>query len=208
MKITIPDVNHYLSAGCGRCRFYNTPACKVNTWREVLVALRNIVLTTPLREQIKWSMPCYTFNNRNVVMLFAFNDFCGLSFFKGALLKDPHRKLEKPGENSQAARYLRFTQVHEVEQCSEIIQQYLHEAIELEKAGARVSFQKALPQLPAELEQVMKEHPGLKEAFNRLTPGRQRGYLIYFTQPKKAATRLLRIEKCIPQILEGKGLYD
>ncbi len=208
MKTPVTDVNHYLRSGCGRCRFYNTPHCKVNNWREVLVALRNILLSTSLKEEIKWSMPCYTYQGRNVVMLCAFKDYAALSFFNGALLNDPKGLLHKPGDYSQAARYMRFTQPGEVKKQQAAIYSFIKEAIELQQKGVKVVFKKELPPLPDELIQKMKEHAGLKQAFEKLTPGRQRGYLIYFTQPKQASTRLARIEKCIPDILAGKGLYD
>ncbi|MCS6974746.1 MAG: YdeI/OmpD-associated family protein [Cyclobacteriaceae bacterium] len=208
MKIIIPHVEHYLASGCGRCSYYNTPQCKVNTWRAELTALRNILLQTQLKEEIKWSMPCYTFNGKNVVMISAFREYCALSFFKGVLLKDPHGLLSKPGENSRIARVMRFTSLSDIKQKKSIIEAYIREAIELEKSGARIQATKNLPAIPDEFEQKMDENPKLKKAFEALTPGRQRGYILYFTQAKQTKTRLSRIKKCIPWILIGKGLQD
>lgn len=208
MKIIIPHVEHYLASGCGRCSFYNTPQCKVNTWRTELTALRSILLQTQLKEEIKWSMPCYTLNGKNVVMISAFREYCALSFFKGALLKDPHGLLSKPGENSRIARVMRFTGLSDIKRKKSIIEAYIGEAIELEKSGARIQATKNLPAIPDEFRQIMNKNPKLKKAFEALTPGRQRGYILYFTQAKQTKTRLSRVEKCIPQILMGKGLHD
>ncbi len=205
---SIQTVEQYLTSGCGRCDFFNTPRCKVNTWRNELAALRKILLTTGLQEEIKWSMPCYTFNGKNVVMLSALKDYCALSFFKGSLLKDEKRLLHKPGENSQAARVMRFTTLNDINKLRSVIKAYITEAIELEKSGAKISFKKDAPEFPDELKQKLKENPQLKIAFEKLTPGRQRGYIIYFTQPKKSVTRLSRIDKCTPRILQGRGLHD
>lgn len=204
----INSVDQYLKSGCGRCEFFNTPRCKVNTWRKELIALREIIHTTPLQEEIKWGMPCYTFNGKNVVMLSALKNYCALSFLKGSLLKDERGLLHKPGENSQAARVMRFTALKDIIKLRSTIKSYISEAIELEKSGARISFKKETPELPDELKQRMKENPQLKSAFEKLTPGRQRGYVIFFTQPKQSATRLSRIDKCISRILQGKGLHD
>lgn len=202
------QVNHFLDAGCGRCDFYNTPRCKVNKWRSELIALRNILLSLPLREEVKWSMPCYTYNGKNIVMLSAFKDYCALSFFKGALLKDGHQVLIRPGENSRVARMMRFTGISEIRKLETAIQSYILEAIELENSGAKVKTENRELTLPAELKEKFREDPQLKKAFAALTPGRQRGYVIYFSQPKQSATRIARIEKCIPLILQGKGLHD
>lgn len=204
----INSVDQYLKSGCGRCEFFNTPRCKVNTWRRELTALRDILRNTQLKEEIKWSVPCYTYNGKNVVILTALKDYCALSFFKGSLLKDELGLLHKPGENSQAARVMRFTALEDIRKLKSTIISYISEAIELEKSGARINFTKELPELPEELKQRMKENPQLKIAFEKLTPGRQRGYIIYFTQPRQSVTRLSRIDKCTPRILQGKGLHD
>lgn len=204
----INSVDQYLKSGCGRCEFFNTPRCKVNTWRRELTALRDILRNTQLKEEIKWSVPCYTYNGKNVVILTALKDYCALSFFKGSLLKDELGLLHKPGENSQAARVMRFTSLTDINKLKSVIKSYITEAIELEKSGARVSFKKEAPELPDELKQKLMENPQLKAAFEKLTPGRQRGYVIYFTQPKQSVTRLSRIDKCTPRILQGKGLHD
>lgn len=204
----INSVDQYLKSGCGRCEFFNTPRCKVNTWRRELTALLDILRNTQLKEEIKWSVPCYTYNGKNVVILTALKDYCALSFFKGSLLKDELGLLHKPGENSQAARVMRFTSLTDINKLKSVIKSYITEAIELEKSGARVSFKKEAPELPDELKQKLMENPQLKAAFEKLTPGRQRGYVIYFTQPKQSVTRLSRIDKCTPRILQGKGLHD
>lgn len=204
----INSVDQYLKSGCGRCEFFNTPRCKVNTWRRELTALLDILRNTQLKEEIKWSVPCYTYNGKNVVILTTLKDYCALSFFKGSLLKDELGLLHKPGENSQAARVMRFTSLTDINKLKSVIKSYITEAIELEKSGARVSFKKEAPELPDELKQKLMENPQLKAAFEKLTPGRQRGYVIYFTQPKQSVTRLSRIDKCTPRILQGKGLHD
>jgi uncharacterized protein YdeI (YjbR/CyaY-like superfamily) len=204
----IRNVEHYLASGCGRCDFFNTPRCKVNSWRKELIALRSMLLTTQLTEEIKWGVPCYTLKGKNVVMLSALKDYCVLSFFKGSLLKDERGLLHKPGENSRAVRVMRFTCVQDINHLQPVIKAYISEAIELEKSGAKVAFKKQVPSLPEELKQRMQENPKLKAAFEKLTPGRQRGYIIYFSQAKQSVTRLSRIDKCLPRILQGKGLHD
>lgn len=204
-----PKVDNYLAEGCGRCAFVGTPQCKVNTWREELVRLRTIVLSSGLTEELKWSQPCYTFQNSNILMVTAFREYAVISFFKGALLKDEAGILHKPGENSQATRMIRVTSVGEIEKLEPQIKAYIFEALEVEKAGLKVDF-KAKTKLvyPEELQSIFNEMPALKTAFEELTPGRQRGYLLYFSQPKQSLTRESRIKKYIPQILGGKGLND
>lgn len=186
-----------------------TPQCKARTWQEELKALREILLDSPLTEELKWSVPCYTFQKSNVVILSALKESCTLSFFKGALLKDPHGILTKPGENTQAGRLIRFTSVQQIVELASIVKAYIAEAIEIEKSGVKVNF-KAKGELvyPEELQTQFAHHPALKTAFEALTPGRQRGYLLYFTAPKQSKTRASRIEKSIPSILDGKGLND
>lgn len=204
-----PNVDTYLNLGCGRCSFYATPECKVNTWREELIQLRKIVLSCGLTEEFKWKQPCYTFNKNNVLLVTAFKEYSTISFFKGTLLKDKKRILVKPGENSQAARQFRFTDVQKVIEMEPVIKSYIKEAIEIEKAGLKIDFKaKEEIEYPEELLNKFSENKKLKTAFEELTPGRQRGYILYFTQPKQSKTRESRIDKCTPRILKGIGLHD
>jgi uncharacterized protein YdeI (YjbR/CyaY-like superfamily) len=201
-------VDLYLKDGCGRCSLYKTPEYKVLTWQEKLTHLRRIVLECGLSENLKWSEPCYTYNNDNLLLVTAFKDFTTLSFFKGTLLKDPENLLVAPGKNSQAIRQFRFTDSLQIIQKTAIIKQYIYEAIEVEKAGLKVAFKKQLKPIPEEFKEEFKIHPTLKKGFANLTPGRQRGYILYFSQPKQYKARKARIEKYIPQILKGQGVHD
>lgn len=199
----------YFTDGCGRCQFGGTPNCKVNTWVEELKLLRKIVLDCGLNEESKWGVPCYTIRNRNIVIVSAFKEYCALNFFKGALLADTSNILVKPGENTQAGRQIKFTGVKEIIQVESILKAYIYEAIEVEKAGLKVEVKKK-PELvfPEEFQNKLNEFPLLKSAFEALTPGRQRAYLFHFSQPKQAKTRESRIENCMQNILNGKGLND
>jgi Uncharacterized protein conserved in bacteria len=203
-----PKVDVYLAAGCGRCPLGNTPQCKVHNWREELELLREIVLECGLTEELKWGVPCYTFRESNVLLISAFKEYCTLSFFKGALLKDAHKILSKTSENMQAGRLIKFTNVQDVIRMKPILKAYIEEAVEVEKAGLKVNFEKNPEPVPLEFQNKLDENPDLKKAFAALTPGRRRGYIIYFSQPKQSKTRASRIEKCIPRILSGKGLND
>ncbi|MFK7923864.1 MAG: YdeI family protein [Bacteroidia bacterium] len=202
-------VDLYFVDGCGRCPLGGTPSCKVQTWTEPMKQLRLILLDCGLTETLKWGVPCYMFQGQNLLLLSAFNAYCSLSFFKGLLLQDAKGLLASPGENSQAVRLLKFTSSQEVIEMTPLIKAYIFEAIEIEKAGLKVDFkEKDELVLPEELLAKMDEHPELKIAFEALTPGRQRGYILNFTQPKQSKTRIARIEKWIPKILEGKGIHD
>lgn len=204
-----PAVDVYFKAGCGRCPLGNTPKCKVNTWQEELKALRTIVLASGLTEELKWGVPCYTMQNKNIVVIGAFNEYCAISFFKGALLSDAKGILCKPGENTQAGRLVRFTNVREIVAMEATLKAYLHEAIEVEKAGLKVAFKEATEfAVPEEFQNKLDTNPGLKAAFYALTPGRQRGYLLYFAAAKQSKTREARIEKCLQNILDGIGLNE
>ena len=204
-----PQIDEYLANGCGSCPLGGTPQCKVHNWEPELEKLREILLECGLTEELKWKIPCYTFQHHNILVMAAFNDYCSISFFKGSLLQDPHNLLVRPGENSQAARLFKFTDVKDVIKLEPVIKEYIFEAIEVEKAGLKVDFkQKDELKLPDELLVKMDQMPDLKMAFESLTPGRQRGYVLFFTAPKQSKTRTTRIEKCIPDILVGKGLYD
>jgi uncharacterized protein YdeI (YjbR/CyaY-like superfamily) len=200
----------YFTAGCGRCPKGGTPACKViSTWQAELAALRALVLASGLTEECKWGVPCYTFEQGNVVLIHSFKDYCALLFFKGALLKDVKGILIQQTENVQAARQLRFTDVRDIVALKSTIKTYLQEAIAVEKAGLKVSMKPTAEfAMPVEFQAKLEELPALKTAFEALTPGRQRAYLLHFGAAKQAKTREARIEKCVPQILSGKGLMD
>ncbi|WP_423801167.1 YdeI/OmpD-associated family protein [Neobacillus sp. SAB-20_R2A] len=203
-----PKVDKYLIDGCMRCPLGATPDCKVNNWPEELEKLRMIVLDCGLTEELKWGVPCYTFQKSNVLIISAFKEYCSLSFFKGSLLKDAHRILEKPGENTQAGRLVKFTNVKQIVELEPILKAYIHEAIEVEKAGLKVEFKKDPEPIPEELQNKFEDIPALKTAFDALTPGRQRAYILHFSAPKQSKTRVSRIEKCMEKILAGKGLND
>jgi len=170
-----------------------------------MAVLRKIVLSCGLTEELKWNKPCYTFQDSNIVIIQGFKDHCALLFCKGALLADPKGILKKPGENTQAARRIEFTSLDEVTGLEREVKACNKEAIAAEKAGTEVEFKTSAEPLPEELQQKFKEMPTLKKAFNSLTPGRQRAYILHFSGAKQSATRVSRIDKCIPQILEGKG---
>ena len=207
MKMTT-TVDQYLSEGCGRCPLGGTPDCKVHTWVPALEMLREIVLDCGLREESKWGVPCYTFQGGNVLLLSAFKDYCCISFFKGALLRDETGLLVKPGKNSQAGRLLKFTDVARIREIEDYIRAFIYEAVEVEKAGLKVVLKKNPEPIPEELEQKFAEDQVFKNAFEALTPGRQRGYILFFSAPKQAKTRVSRIEKSIEKILNGEGLHD
>jgi uncharacterized protein YdeI (YjbR/CyaY-like superfamily) len=177
-------------------------------WREEFEALRNIVLDCELVEEVKWYQPCYTLQKKNVVLIHGFKEYCALMFFKGALLKDRRRILATPGQH-QAARQIRFTSAQEIAEMEPAVKAYIREAIELEKAGSKVKLKKTADfRVPDEFQKKLDEIPALKTAFHALTPGRQRHYIFHFSQPKLSRTREARVDKCIPQILQGKGLND
>jgi uncharacterized protein YdeI (YjbR/CyaY-like superfamily) len=202
------QVDLYLEEGCGRCSFYKTPNCKVHRWPEELKQLRRIVLETGLQEEFKWSQPCYTYKNKNILLVSAFKEYAAVAFFKGSLLKDPYHILVAPGNNSQAARQARFTNVEDILEKEPVLKATIDEAIDLEKAGLKVDFKKKPEPIPGELQQKFNEIPELKAAFEALTPGRQRGYILYFTQPKQSTTRMSRIDKNLEKIFSGKGIND
>ena len=179
------NVDLYFVEGCLRCSLGGTPACKVNTWRDLLEALRITLLESGLEESCKWGMPCYTINGKNVAMLAAFKESCTVSFFKGVLLTDPKKVLTAAGEESQSARQFRVTTLQEVKKHRTALKALLKEAIEVEKAGKKVEFKKIDEHpLPEELKARFKKQPALEKAFKSLTPGRQRSYLIHIAQAK------------------------
>src|SRR3989441_12578856 len=182
---------------------------KANKWQEELAELRTIVLDCGLTEELKWGVPCYTFQKSNVVLIHVFKEYCALLFFKGALLNDAKGILIQQTENVQAARQVRFTGVREIVKLKPILKAYIYEAIEVEKAGLKVNLKKTTEFIiPEEFQNKLDEIPALKTAFNALTPGRQRAYILYFSAPKQSKTRASRVEKCMQQILNGKGLND
>jgi uncharacterized protein YdeI (YjbR/CyaY-like superfamily) len=178
-------------------------------WREEFKKLRTIVLDCGLTEELKWGCPCYTFEKRNIVLIHGFKEYCALLFFKGALLKDPKGILIQQTQNVQAARQVRFTNVREIVKLKPALKAYIKEAIDAEQAGLKVAYKKTASfAIPDEFRNELDENPALKKAFKALTPGRQRAYILYFSTPKQAKTRVSRIEKSMPQILKGKGLND
>jgi uncharacterized protein YdeI (YjbR/CyaY-like superfamily) len=177
-------------------------------WQEETKALRKTILGCGLTEELKWGKPCYSVQGSNIVIIQGFKEFCALLFCKGALLKDPKGILKKPGENTQAARRVEFTHVREIVQMRTILKAYIHEAIEAEKAGLEVSFKKRPEPVPKEFQNKLDAIPALKTAFNSLTPGRQRAYILYFSAAKQSETREARAEKYMRRILDGKGLND
>ena len=181
---------------------------KSKKWQQEMEKLRMIILDCQLTEELKWGKPCYTFQKSNIVILQGFKEFCALLFCKGALLNDPNGILEKPGENTQAARRIPFTNVREIVEMEPVLKAYINEAIEAEKAGLKVNFKKNPEPIPEEFQNKLDEIPALKAAFDALTPGRQRGYILYFSAAKQSKTRESRIEKCMHQIFKGKGLND
>ncbi len=182
---------------------------KAKKWQEETKKLRMIILDCQLTEELKWGKPCYTFQKNNIVIIQGFKEYCALMFFKGVLLNDANGILIKMGENTQAGRQIRFTNVREIIEMKTILKDYIYEAIEVEKAGLKVNFKKNAELIfPEEFQNKLDELPALKTAFNALTPGRQRAYNLYFSAPKQSKTRESRVEKCMQQILNGKGLND
>jgi len=181
---------------------------RATQWQEEFKKLRTISLGCGLTEELKWGKPCYTLQESNIVIIQGFKEFCALLFCKGALLKDPHGILKKPGESTQAARRVEFTSVQEVGKLAPVLKAYIEEAVEAEKAGLEVTYKKNPEPVPEELRSRLAESAAFRAAFEGLTPGRQRAYILYFSGAKQSTTREARIEKCRPQILKGKGLND
>ena len=182
---------------------------KAQKWQEEFKKLRTIVLACGLTEELKWGKPCYTFEKSNVVLIHGFKEYCALLFIKGALLKDAKDILIQQTRNVQAARQIRFTNIREIAKLEPVLKAYIKEAIEIEKAGLEVNLKKTSEfKVPDELQIKLDAMPVLRTAFDALTPGRQRGYVLYFSGAKQSKTRESRVEKWIPQILKGKGLND
>jgi uncharacterized protein YdeI (YjbR/CyaY-like superfamily) len=195
MSTTNPKVDWYFS--------------KAEQWQEELAKLRTIVLECGLTEELKWGAPCYTFQKSNIVLIHVFKEYCALLFFKGALLKDAKGILIQQTNNVQAARQIRFTDAQQIVKLKTVVKAYIKEAIDVEKAGLKVSLKPTSEfTIPEEFQSKLDKIPDLKTAFEALTPGRQRGYILHFSAPKQAKTRESRVEKCMQQILNGKGLND
>lgn len=202
------NVDTYFTKGCGRCSLYDTPACKVLKWQAILKKIRELLVSTQLKEESKWGSPCYTLNGGNVVMIQSFKGYCALMFFKGSLLKNENGLLVKAGENSNSARQIRFTDPSELTKILPALKAYIKEAIHIENQGVKVKKTQSTFELIPELKEAFKKNPSLKKAFESLTPGRQRGYHIFFSQAKQSSTRVSRIEKYISKIMSGKGMMD
>ena len=182
---------------------------KSSQWQAEFKTLRKIALACGLQEQLKWGNPCYTLNDKNIVLMHGFKEYCALLFFKGAIMADPEKLLIQQTKNVQAARQMRFTSKEEIEELKAIIKAYIFEAIEIEKEGLKVELKETEEfEMPAEFEAILKKNKALKQAFENLTPGRQRAYLLHFSSAKQAKTKIARIEKNIPLIMEGKGIND
>lgn len=189
-----PEVDEYIS--------------KAGKWREEMKQLRMISLDCGLTESLKWGKPCYSFQESNVAIIQPFKESCAFMFFKGVLLEDPRGVLEKPGENSRVARRISFTGVQEIIETESILKSYINEAIEAEKAGLEVNLEEKSEPVPEEFQKKLYENSALKTAFEELTPGRQRGYILYFSDATQSKTRKHRVEKYIDKILDGKGLRE
>jgi uncharacterized protein YdeI (YjbR/CyaY-like superfamily) len=182
---------------------------KEGTWKEEIKRLRTIVLDCGLNEELKWGCPCYTFEKTNIVLIHVFKEYCALLFFKGSLLQDPEGILIQQTKNVQVPRQMRFTSAREIARMKSIIKAYIFEGIEVEKSGMKPKLKKTAEyNIPEEFQKKLDKTPALKSAFKALTPGRQRGYLLYFSAPKQSETRRSRVEKSVKQILDGKGLND
>lgn len=190
-----PKVNFYFS--------------KAKKWQEELERLRMIILACGLSEELKWGVPCYTFQDRNIILIHVFKEYCAILFFKGALLNDANKILIQQTKNVQAARQVRFTNTREIAELEPTLKAYIYEAIEVEKAGLKVDLKKTSAYIiPEEFQNKLNKNPALKAAFTALTPGRQRAYILHFSAPKQSKTREARVEKSVKQILSGKGLND
>jgi uncharacterized protein YdeI (YjbR/CyaY-like superfamily) len=182
---------------------------KATKWKKEMEKLRTIILSTGLTEELKWGCACYTYQSKNIVLIHGFKEYCALLFFKGALLNDSEGILVRQTENVQSSRQVRFTDISEISKLQQVLKAYVFEAIEVEKAGLTVDFSKSKELVyPQEFMEKMDKQPSLKNAFESLTPGRQRAYNLYFSAPKQSKTRTSRVEKYVKQILNGKGLND
>lgn len=202
-----PEVDKYLIDGCMRCKYGGTPQCKVLNWVEELELLRQIVLETGLTEEIKWGVPVYTYKGKNVVTVNALKESANIGFFKGVLLADKLKLLQQQG-NIQSDRIIKFTNTKDIVSVKDVLKTYVLEAIAIAESGKKVELVKNPEPIPDELLKAFEEDPAFKKSFYALTPGRQRGYVIHFSQPKQSQTRIGRIEKCKKLIFNGIGLND
>jgi uncharacterized protein YdeI (YjbR/CyaY-like superfamily) len=187
----------------------DTYLSKAQNWQKEMKKLRMVLLDCGLTEELKWGKPCYVFQKSNIVVIQGFKEYCAILFFKGVLLNDPNGVLVKTGENTRVGRQIRFNSVREIVEIEPVLKAYIYEAIEVEKAGLKVPLKNGPePVLPVEFKNKLEKSPALKGAFKALTPGRQKAYIFYFSAPKQAKTREARVEKCVKQILKGKGLND
>jgi uncharacterized protein YdeI (YjbR/CyaY-like superfamily) len=206
--IKATSVDQYLLDGCGRCSKGGTPSCTVHAWHPILVAMRELATECMLTEEVKWSVPCYTLKGKNVLMIHAFMEYCSIMFMKGSLLTDPENILHRQTEHVTAGRQLRYTNLEDFLAQREQAKAFVMEAITLEEAGKKVEKRTEEEPMVEELKEAFSQDSTFKTAFYQLTPGRQRAYLLHFAQPKQAATRASRIEKCMDMILRGEGLHD
>lgn len=203
-----PKIDAYIADGCGRCKYYATERCKVNFWRNELEELRQIAIESGLKEELKWSMPVYTDDGRNIFMISAFKDFCSINFFKGALLTDTKKLLVQQGPNSQTARIVKFNGENSVKEARTYLASLIKQAVKIEREGVKIETTKELPVRPVEMEEIFKDDEAFEKAFNSLSAGKQRGYILFFNQAVQAATRRSRILKNREKILLGKSLQD
>ena len=202
------SIENYFVNGCMRCKYGATPQCKVNKWMHELQLLRNIAHQSLLTEEVKWGVPVYTFNGKNIFSINALKDSANISFFKGVLIKDNYKILQQQDENVQSERIIKYTDTETILSQQEILHDYIQQAIEIEKNGTKVVFNKKPEPIPAELATIFDTDIDYKNAFFNLTQGRQRGYILHFSQPKKEETRIERIQKMRNQILQGIGFHD
>jgi len=202
------SVDAWLAEGCGRCEHFQTPACKVHRWTPALVLLREVLRASGLTEELKWGNPCYTLDGRNVVMLLAFKESCGLSFFKGAAMSDPDGALESAGPSSRFARSLRFGSVEEARSKRAVAEAFVAQAVAMERAGVKVDAPPAAEPVPDELAERLAADDALRAAFAALTPGRRRSHILHIGGAKQAETRARRVDRCAPEILAGRGFNE
>jgi uncharacterized protein YdeI (YjbR/CyaY-like superfamily) len=203
-----PKVDHYIADGCGRCKLYATPQCRVRQWRNELETIRQYALESGLTEDVKWGVPVYTLDGKNVLIVSALKEYCALGFFKGALLRDEAGVLVKQGENTQSTRTMKFTRLSDITQKQDIIASYIREAIQIEQSGLKVDLVKNPEPLVEELVHKLEQDPAFRKAFFALTPGKQRAYNLHFSEPVKKETREKRIEEKVNDILNGIGVHD
>lgn len=205
----ITSIEEYFIDGCGRCKHFKTPQCKIHLWPVELQVLREICNESGLKEELKWSQPVYTFDGKNIAIIAVFKNYCALGFFKGVLMSDPHGLLSFAGENSNSSKMFRIEKTDDLLQKVDILREYIKEAIEVEKSGAKVEAKKLdeYP-VPEELMAAFEADLNFEKAFKSLTPGRQKAYLIHFNQAKQSQTRVTRIEKYREKIFQGKGFMD